>query len=102
QYKINSDIKFIEECIKYSKTNDWRVVVSGGYGLDGYLRTITRSHGDLVIIIYGQDNRVQAEEEIRIFIETHIKDSVITINSEDYYLEIDVHGHNFVGNIYYV
>lgn len=100
--KIKSDISFIKKIILFAKQLKWRIVISGGYGLDGYLRTITRSHGDLDIILYGQEKRVQAGEEIRTFIETHIKDSVITINSEDYYLEIDVHGHNFVGNIYYV
>jgi hypothetical protein len=100
--KIDSDINFLKSFHLFTKQNNWRVVVSGGYGLDGYLRTITRTHGDLDLIIYGQDNRKNAEQKIREQLETQLKGANISTDSVEFFIEIDVHASKCVGNFYYV
>jgi hypothetical protein len=50
--KVKSDLSFLKKLLNYSKEKGFRVVVSGGYGLDGILGKITRPHNDLDLLIY--------------------------------------------------
>lgn len=100
--KIKSDLNFLGKFMEFAKTQNWRVVVSGGYGLDGYLRVMTRRHGDLDLIIYGLTNRKDAEDLITSYLQTHFQSVEVTTKSELFSLDIDVHHPGFVGNFYYV
>ncbi len=100
--KIQSDMEFLKKFIDFARAQNWRVVVSGGYGLDGHLGLITRSHADLDVIIYGQDNRHAAESNLKIYLTSQIREVQITVKQEPFYLELDLHADNFVGNLYYV
>jgi hypothetical protein len=100
--KIESDIRFLGALIEFTKSHSWRPVVYGGYGLDGYLRTITRSHGDVDVVMYGQSNRQTAEDLLKSFLESQLENAQIVVKPEPFLLELAVKGTNFVGNLYYV
>jgi len=100
--KIISDLDFLTVFTKFAKSNNWRIVVSGGYGLDGYLGVITRSHGDLDLIIYGQNSRTTALNKLTTYLSSTIVDATVIAKQEPFYLELDINAHNFGGNFYYV
>lgn len=100
--KVSRDLNFLAQCIKFTQQRKWRLVVYGGYGLDGYLKTITRSHGDLDIVIYGQSNRKVAENLLKSYLESQLRNVQIIVKQEPFFLELDVRGTNFAGNLYYV
>lgn len=52
--KIQRDLRFIGLISKLAKEKNCRLIVSGGYAVDGSLGRITRSHGDIDIQIFGQ------------------------------------------------
>ena len=54
--KIRNDLHFIERMTELAREKGCRLIVSGGYAVDGSLGRITRSHVDIDIQIYGQEN----------------------------------------------
>lgn len=55
--KTEKDLDFIKSTTEICKDNNARLIVSGGYSIDGNLGKITRPHRDLDILIFGQDDR---------------------------------------------
>lgn len=90
--------KFLDFC----KDHKWRMVVYGGYGLDGFIGRITRDHGDIDLVIYGQSNRVVSSDTITSFIKTKYPKATIIKKSHPFQFEIDVHESGFGLNLYYV
>lgn len=102
QNKIQSDIQFVQALISFSKQNNWRLVVYGGYGQDGYLKTITRNHGDIDLVVYGQTTRSQALESIVDYLKKTLSEVEISSKDEDFLIDIKVKSKSLGGNFYYV
>lgn len=60
--KTNADLQLIEKLIKAARNNAMRVIISGGYAVDGFFGEITRYHNDIDIQIYG--TKENAEEVV--------------------------------------
>ena len=54
--KVTSDLTFISQLTQNGRDLGYRVIVGGGYAVDGALGRITRPHGDIDMQIYGQEN----------------------------------------------
>lgn len=85
--KIQRDLKFIDLLTKVAKKKNMRVIVHGGYAVDGFFETITRPHGDIDLGIWGNEkNAVRAVTEL-----------LNSVGSEDDYfsnMEIEDEGRN--------
>ena len=53
---IQKDLRFIDLFTKAAKQLQARVIISGGYAVDGNLGIITRSHNDMDIQIYSKSD----------------------------------------------
>lgn len=53
--KIRQDLQFIESVTKTGKKLGLRVIIAGGYAVDGSLGKITRPHNDIDIQVYGNN-----------------------------------------------
>jgi hypothetical protein len=51
--KIKKALLLIEILTKNGRENDFRIIIQGGYAVDGFLGEITRNHSDIDIQIYG-------------------------------------------------
>ena len=54
--KIINDLKFISLLAQVAKEKQMRVVIGGGYAVDGALGKLTRPHNDIDIQIYGNNS----------------------------------------------
>jgi len=100
--KTKGDLAFIESLKQFSDSSNWRIVVSGGYGLDILLGQITRTHNDVDIIIYGQDSREDIRTKIPNFLTDLIPNATIKISENDFMVDIDLNSPGLGANIYYV
>jgi hypothetical protein len=100
--KIKSDLKFLSKIINFSKKQNFRLIVSGGYGLDGILKIITRPHNDLDLIIYSQEVREKAIQTIKQFILKRFPQAEIAIAPNQFLVSIDINTKSFGCNIYFV
>lgn len=101
-HKINYDLSVITQFGILAHTYNWRMVVSGGYGLDGAIGQITRNHNDLDMILYGSQSRARARELFHSACRSLLRVPVLVFKEEEFYLECDVKSDVFVGNFYYV
>lgn len=100
--KIQTDLDFLKKIINFAKENKFRLVVSGGYGLDGVLGQITRPHNDIDVILYGQKSREDAENLLTDFISS-VDDNLLTdIKKNTFTLEVDINSEGLGVNIYNV
>jgi hypothetical protein len=101
--KIASDIAFLSALLHYAKSTGWRIVVSGGYGMDGFFGCITRYHRDVDVIVYGMDSHDNGEKKMRDWMNQSMEQAKMTIKNTDFYREIDIEIHG-VGSyaLYYV
>lgn len=102
QSKLQTHLAFIDSFGKWCHQQNWRLVVYGGYGLDGYLQTITRNHGDVDLVMYGRISRPQALEEIFSYLDEMLKEVEIKSKEEDFLIDIKVKSKSISGNFYYV
>ena len=59
--KVGKDLRFIELATRLAKDLNCRVIIHGGYAVDGALGKITRPHNDIDVQIFGQgSNTAQA------------------------------------------
>lgn len=100
--KISSDLEFIKSFQVFTKSQNWRIVVYGGYGLDILLGSITRTHNDVDLVIYGQVSRQEASDKISDFLTNLLQNSLVNISENDFMLEIDFKSPGLGANIYYV
>ena len=100
--KIKKHLKFIEAFRVWCQAEGWRLVVYGGYGLDGYLQTITRNHGDIDLVIYGLKPRAQALAKLSDHLKSEINNLEIIAKDEEFLIDIKVKSTIFHGNFYYV
>ncbi len=105
--KIRRDLHFIDLMNKLAKEKGVRLVVSGGYAVDGCLGKITRPHADIDMQIYGQsDNSGQLVEQfVEEIKETEPSFSGLEIKDkgrQEYYHTYSVGGDGLWSDIYYV
>lgn len=102
QLKLQADLSFIDSFGKWCRDQGWRLVVYGGYGLDGYLQTITRNHGDIDLVIYGHSPRSQALASIIKYLNQTINEVEVKSKDQDFLIDIKVKSKSISGNFYYV
>lgn len=102
QLKLQIHLNFIDEFGKWCREQGWRLVVYGGYGLDGYLQTITRNHGDIDLVIYSHSPRSQALAYIIKYLNQTISEVEVKSKDQDFLIEITVKSKSISGNFYYV
>ncbi len=100
--RTDRDLKLIKDFSVFARELGWRTVVYGGYGLDFFLGKITRDHGDIDLVFYGQNDRKSASKLISNFISKNLDAPTIEIEENDFQLVIDVHAKNLVLNLYYI
>lgn len=100
--KVKRDLSFIKSLQGLAQQNQWRIVVSGGYGLDILLGKITRSHNDVDVILYGNVNRRSAIEVILAKLAQLIDTPNISTKEEAFFTDIDVNSSGLGANIYFV
>lgn len=61
--KVKKDLEIINRISKIGRDKNLRIIISGGYGVDGFFGEITRPHNDIDIQVYGTDE--DAESVIR-------------------------------------
>lgn len=102
--KIKADLQFISQFTKIAKTFGSRVIIHGGYSVDGAIGKITRPHNDIDIQIYSQDdNGVEILKNILKGVSTNSADTEIELKHTDlYYLNYYIKMPGFRGDIYYI
>lgn len=101
-HKITTQVNFINKFVALAKTKGWRVVVSGGYGLDFALGRVSRNHGDIDLIIYGHDSRPAAKNILSRLVETLLPGANLILRQDEYYIDIKLNFPGLDGNLYYV
>jgi hypothetical protein len=100
--KTKQDLDFIKSLKLFCDSLGWRIVISGGYGLDILLGQITRSHNDLDIIIYGQSPRKDVIVKMKKYFSNLRKSSSLKISENEFMIDFDLNSPGFGSDIYYV
>lgn len=100
--KTQSDLQFIERFQSFCISNNFRLVVYGGYGLDAYFRRVSRPHGDIDLVVYGQNSRTKAAKLIRNFIKTIYPNASIKQSENPFQIVIDANYIGFGLDLYYI
>jgi hypothetical protein len=100
--KTSSDLSTLKKLKEFAKNNNWKIVVSGGYGLDLFLSLTTRTHDDVDIIIYGQETYNEAVEKIKNHITNIFSNAEVTSKPNEFYTEVDINAPGFRANCYFV
>jgi hypothetical protein len=102
QSRLQAHLDFIDSFVSWCKENNWRTIVYGGYGLDGYLQAITRNHGDIDLVMYGQSPRSVALGSIVNYLNKTLSDVEVKTSDEEFFIDIKIKSKNIQGNFYYV
>lgn len=102
QEKVKRDLKVLRKFIEFCKNKGSRLIVTGGYGLDGALGQITRPHNDLDIVVYSENSRMKTVTEFIDVIKDLFSDSKISIHSGKFMHTLDLNSSGFGANIYVV
>lgn len=103
--KTNADLQLIDKLIKAVRNNGMRMIISGGYAVDGFFGEITRYHNDTDIQIYG--TKENAEEVIERLLDSISPASGWEYTTEDkgrkeYYHNLVYKFRNSTLDIYYL
>lgn len=101
-HKTAFDLTSLKKLKEFAKNNNWRMVVSGGYGLDLFLSLTTRTHNDVDVIIYGQENHDEAIKKLNGFILDSIKNAETDAKYDSFFMELDANAPGFGANYYFV
>ena len=100
--KVDRDFSFLKAIIEFAKKMEWRIVVSGGYGLDILLGKITRNHNDIDVILYGNIDRKSAVNVLSKFVKSRLDKPMITIESKVFMESVNVNSVGIGADLYYV
>lgn len=105
--KVRKDLLFIEEVNKLSKGLGVRVIISGGYAVDGALGQITRPHNDLDGLMFG--TKVDGQEVVENLLQKITRSipelsniSLLRDRRSEYYHSIYLEGDGIGVDIYYI
>lgn len=103
--KVRKDLDFIGLMTNCAKSLGCRVVISGGYSVDGNMGRITRPHNDIDIEVYGTNQQPQIVHKLvedivqqDPFSELKLEDK----GRQEYYHSFFVEGNGLGADIYYV
>jgi hypothetical protein len=102
QRKVTSDLNFLSRLLSFSKNKGFRVVVSGGYGLDGILEEITRPHNDLDMTLFAKGDRKKTVKAVKSFIVNYFPSATITTKPGYFYEAVEINAKGFGAAIYVV
>jgi len=103
-----NDLHFIDLATKVGHEHNYRVLIHGGYAVDGNLGKITRPHKDLDIQIYGREadaNKAvnQLLEDIKKEDPSFAIDSIADKERKEYYHNLLIRRANAAGiDLYYI
>lgn len=105
--KIKRDLHFINLLTQIAREENLRIVISGGYAVDGALGEITRPHKDIDIQIYGEsdDGKQLIQNLLRTMKSKDKSFSRLNIENkgrEEFYHAFVVKDKNFYADIYYI
>jgi len=100
--KIKLDLDYLEKIIEFSQKHHFRLVVSGGYALDGVLNAVTRPHGDIDIILYGKFPRNKVIQLIKEFILSHYPTAKFSREPNPFSECLEITFKGFRNDLYYV
>lgn len=107
QVKISKALKFIQLITETGEKQRLRVIIAGGYAVDGFFGEITRYHDDIDIQIYGKER--DALKVINDFLQKVGRDNkgfrnflIEDKGRKEYYHNIIARYSDFVADIYYL
>lgn len=103
--KVGKDLVFINLLTNDAKSLGYRVVISGGYCVDGNIGRITRPHNDIDIEVYGTDQQPQVINELVKNITHQEQFSGLKLEDkgrQEYYHSFFIEGNGLGADIYYV
>ena len=97
--KIATDLSFISSLTEKAKQQGIRIVIHGGYAVDGAIGKVTRPHNDIDIQIYGNfEDGLQIVKQLVDIEGVKITDKKTDTFYHNYYAQKD----NFRADIYYI
>lgn len=100
--KIKRDLAVIERIQIAAKKSNFRVVITGGYAVDGQLGRLTRPHNDIDVLLYGvRDDR----QDVIVPLLQKILGGDIRVQDkgrEEYYHTFRVEQGMFKADVYYL
>lgn len=103
--KVSRDLVFVGLMTSLAKSLGYRVVISGGYSIDGNLSRITRPHNDIDIEIYGNNPQPQMVQELIEKIKDQGQFSELELDDngrQEFYHSFFIEGNGLGADIYYV
>lgn len=103
--RAKADLRLIDQLTKAARDNGMRVIISGGYAVDGFLGEITRYHNDIDIQIYGTEENAQHVIDKLLKIINPTIDQEATIEDKgrkEYYHNLVYHFKDFILDTYYL
>jgi hypothetical protein len=99
--KVQKDLTFIHSITHHAKQKNVRIVVSGGYAVDGHLGDITRYHSDIDLQIYAKEPLgLPLVEELVRTIGYNLP--IIDRGRQEFYHEYEIKQPDLSVNIYYL
>lgn len=107
QEKVTIALKFIQLITKLGKEYGLRVIISGGYAVDGFLKEVTRYHNDIDIQIYAtESNALKTVNEFFLTVgrENNIYNDFLIEDKgrKEYYHNLLARYKDFGADIYYL
>lgn len=100
--KVKTDLEFLEKVLAVAGEEKMRVVVVGGYGLDGVLGKITRPHNDIEMVVYSQIARTKARKLWKNLVLTLFPEASLEIKENQFMVTIDLNACGFGAQLYLV
>ena len=103
--KVQDDLRLIASLIKIGRENGLRIIISGGYAVDGFLGEVTRYHNDIDIQIYGtKENAAEVVKRLLDILGSAIGWEYKTEDKgrKEYYHNLVYHFKNSILDIYYL
>ena len=101
--KTKTDLHLIDKITKVARGDGMRVIISGGYAVDGFLREITRYHNDIDIQIYGtEDNARDVVKGLLNSLSAGVEYAIEDKGRKEYYYNIVYTSKDTTLDIYYL
>lgn len=103
--KIKKDLGFVQLLRGLAQQSELRVIISGGYAVDGALGQITRPHNDIDVQVYGQPPSDEVIEALIKQVKGHVQFEDLELvdkGRETFYHSHVVKGKGFGADVYYV
>lgn len=96
------DLQFIASLVQKAKVLGYRIIIHGGYAVDGALGSITRPHNDIDIQIYGKDEAQQAVKRIISSFDSSLLSNLEDNGRKEYWHYFHLKRPNTLAELYYL